>query len=166
MFLWEWRDFPSASCVCSVYYRGADKSLARPGRKHASVSVIMAWNLLGALPCRKRNLMTTGVSMLLKSRASLTCLLVCFLSGTAKDLSALRHNKTDYSATKLDYPVFVHILMTKKMLFTHGRTPTIVYVDAIFETNDQWSWQSCFVPSVWLIYQTVQHMLMKSGTLI
>jgi len=28
--------------MCSVYYRGADKSLARPGRKQANVSVRMA----------------------------------------------------------------------------------------------------------------------------
>ena len=34
------------------YYRGADKSLARPGRKQANVSVRMAWIYFGALPCR------------------------------------------------------------------------------------------------------------------
>jgi len=33
-------------------YRGADKSLARPGRKQANVSVRMAWISFGALPCR------------------------------------------------------------------------------------------------------------------
>ena len=57
MFLSEWREFPSAPClagtkklesarldVASVFrmYRGADKSLARPGRKQANVSVRMA----------------------------------------------------------------------------------------------------------------------------
>ena len=26
MFLSEWREFPSAPCMCSVYHRGADKS--------------------------------------------------------------------------------------------------------------------------------------------
>jgi len=35
-------------------YRGADKSLARPGRKQASVSVRMPWISFGALPCRKK----------------------------------------------------------------------------------------------------------------
>ena len=35
-------------------YRGADKSLARPGRKQANVSVRMAWISFGALPCRKK----------------------------------------------------------------------------------------------------------------
>ena len=69
-------------------YKGADKSLARPGRKKANVSVRMAWISLGALPCRKKNLMTARVSMLLKSRASLTCFVACFLPGRAKDFSA------------------------------------------------------------------------------
>ena len=35
-------------------YTGADKSLARPGRKQATVSVRMAWISFGALPCRKK----------------------------------------------------------------------------------------------------------------
>ena len=33
-------------------YRGADKSLARPRRKQANISVRMAWISFGALPCR------------------------------------------------------------------------------------------------------------------
>ena len=36
----------------------------------------------------KKNLMTARVSMLLKSRASLTCFRACFLLGLDKDLSA------------------------------------------------------------------------------
>jgi hypothetical protein len=37
----------------SLYvYRGADKSLARPRRKQANVSVRMAWISFGALPWR------------------------------------------------------------------------------------------------------------------
>ena len=35
-------------------YRGADMSLARPGKKQANVSVRMAWISFGALPCRKK----------------------------------------------------------------------------------------------------------------
>jgi len=70
-------------------YRGADKSLDRPGRKQANVSVRMAWVFFGALPCRiKINLMTARVSMLLKSHPSLTCFRACFFPGRAKDLSA------------------------------------------------------------------------------
>jgi len=34
--------------------RGADKSLARPGRIETNVSVRMAWITFGALPCRKK----------------------------------------------------------------------------------------------------------------
>jgi len=37
-------------------YRGADKSLARPGRKQANVSVRIAWIFHGALPCRKKKI--------------------------------------------------------------------------------------------------------------
>jgi hypothetical protein len=71
-------------------YRVADKSLAWPGRKQANVSVRMAWISFGALPFwgGGGNLMTARVSVLLKSRASLTCFRACFLPGRAKDLSA------------------------------------------------------------------------------
>ena len=37
-------------------YRGADKSLAQPGRKQANVSVRMAWISFSTLPCRKKKL--------------------------------------------------------------------------------------------------------------
>ena len=69
--------------VVRIKYRGADKSLVRPGRKQANVSVRMA-------PClaEKKNLMTARVSMLLKSRASMTCFWGCFRPGRAKDFSA------------------------------------------------------------------------------
>ena len=35
-------------------YRGADKSLARPRRKQANVSVRMTWTSFGAFPCKKK----------------------------------------------------------------------------------------------------------------
>ena len=75
---------------------GADKSLAGSGRKQGNVSVRMAWISFGSLPCREKNLMTARVSMLLKSRASLTCFRACFLPGRAKDLSAPRYYGTVY----------------------------------------------------------------------
>ena len=56
----------------------------------------MAWISFGALPCRKRNLITVRVAILLKSRASLTCFRACFLPGRAKDLSAPRYYYTDF----------------------------------------------------------------------
>jgi len=75
-----------------IFYRGADRSLAWPGRKQANVSVRMSWISFGALPCSgKKNLMTAHVSMLLKSHASLTCFRDCFLPDRAKDLSAHRY---------------------------------------------------------------------------
>ena len=51
------------------------------------------WREFPSAPCfaGKKKLMTAHVSMLLKSRASLTCFRVCFLPGRAKDLSAPRY---------------------------------------------------------------------------
>ena len=72
-------------------YRGADKFLARPGSKQANVSVRMARISFGDLPCRKRKLLAARVSILLNSRASLTCFRASFLPGRAKDLSAPRY---------------------------------------------------------------------------
>ena len=51
----------------------------------------MAWISFGTLPCRKK-MMKARVSMLLKSRGSVTCFRVCFLPGRAKDSSAPRYN--------------------------------------------------------------------------
>ena len=36
--------------------QGADKSLARPGRKQTNVSARMAWISFGALPCKKKKI--------------------------------------------------------------------------------------------------------------
>ena len=51
------------------------------------------WREFPSAPCLagKKNLMTARVSMLLKSRASLTFFRACFLPGRAKDLSAPRY---------------------------------------------------------------------------
>ena len=35
-------------------YKGADKSLDRPGRKQANVFIRMAWISFSALPCQKK----------------------------------------------------------------------------------------------------------------
>jgi len=49
------------------------------------------WREFPSAPClAEKNLMTARVSVLLKSRASLTRIRACFLPGWAKDLSALR----------------------------------------------------------------------------
>ena len=83
----EWGRWAHHHCI----YRGADKSLARPGRKQANVSVRMAWISFGAVSLTKKKNLTARVSMLLKSRASLTCFRACFLPGRAKDLSTPRY---------------------------------------------------------------------------
>jgi len=48
------------------------------------------WRKFPSAPCLagEKNLMTARVSMLLKSRAFLTCFRACFLPDRAKDLSA------------------------------------------------------------------------------
>ena len=85
-------------------YRGADKSLTRSGRKQASVSLRTAWISFGALPCRGiKNLMTARVSMLLKSRACLTCLRGFFFPGRAKDLSAPRYRTFPHLTNMIEY---------------------------------------------------------------
>ena len=89
--IWQFNRRPTVRAT-KKNHRGADKSLARPGRKQSDVSVRMAWISFCALPCTKINLMTARVSMLLKSRASLTCFRACFRPDGAKDLSAPREN--------------------------------------------------------------------------
>ena len=88
MFLSEWPEFPSAPCMCSVYYRGAVKSLVRPGRK--KLMFLSEWPEFPSAPCLAvgKYLMTARVSMLLKSRVSLAWFRACFLPGRAKDLQA------------------------------------------------------------------------------
>ena len=63
----------------------------------------MAWIFFDALPCRKKKIMATCGSMLLKSRASLTCFRACFLPGRAKDLSAPPYNAMYTSGVLLHF---------------------------------------------------------------
>ena len=62
----------------------------------------------------RENLMTSRVSILLKSRASLTCFRACFLAGRAKHLSAPRyvirhsvHRGEDQGWTVGSYPAML-----------------------------------------------------------
>ena len=93
-------------------YRGADKSLGRPGRKQANVSVRMAWISFGALPCRKKKLddssrldvvEITRVPDMLPS-------LFPFLPGRAKDLPALRY-KDIFVLNSLQLSVNTYLLL-------------------------------------------------------
>jgi len=94
---------PCKHCLSHILYRCADKSLARPGRKQAYVSVRMAWISFGALLCRKKKLMKARVSMLLKSRVFLACFRARFLPGRPKDLSAPRHCSLIIKSTSCSY---------------------------------------------------------------
>jgi len=73
------------------YYRGADKSLARSGRKQVNVSARMALICFGALPCKEKKKLDSSRLDVVESNASLTCFRACFLPGRAKDLSAPRY---------------------------------------------------------------------------
>jgi len=83
MFLSEWSEFPSAPCLALQGKNGADKFLARPGRKQARKHVRDA---------RDFNNIETRAFIQGKApkeiNAILTETLACFLPGRAKDLSA------------------------------------------------------------------------------
>jgi len=70
--------------------RVADKSLARPGRKQANVSVRMAWISFGALPCREKKLDDSSRLDVVETAPVPDVLRARFLPGRAKDLSAPR----------------------------------------------------------------------------
>ena len=58
------------------------------------------WREFPSAPClagEKENLITACVSMLLKSRASLTCFRACFLPGRAEDISAPRYERKRFA---------------------------------------------------------------------
>ena len=99
-------------------YRGADNSLDISGKKQANVSVRMSWISFGALPCRqKKNLMSARVSMLLKSRASLTCYRACFLPG--RDLSAPRYESLSHHRFGV-FTNFVCVLLWYYLMHHHA----------------------------------------------
>ena len=54
-------------------------------------------------PAKKKKLLTARVSMLLKSRASLTCFRACFIPARAKDLSAPQYVGTAWLYSWQDY---------------------------------------------------------------
>ena len=112
-------------CTSRKFYRGADKSLARPGRKQARKHVRDARDF--------NNIETLTVMFLfLRGKASkeihtiLTETLACFLPGQAKDLSAplccitvttiiisymFRHSQSHHQEGKEMYKIFVYIII-------------------------------------------------------
>ena len=72
-------------------YRGADKSLARPGRIQANVSVRIAWISFGALPYRGKKKLDDSARLDVEiARVPDMLPSLFFLPGRAKDLSAPR----------------------------------------------------------------------------
>jgi len=71
-----------------------------------------------SVPClaRKKNLMTARVSMLLKSRASLTCYRACFFPGRAKDLSATQYNPCSAYVKETDDDGFLGNMATLEVI--------------------------------------------------
>ena len=68
------------------------------------------WRKFPSASClakKKKTLMTACVSMLLKSRESLTCFRACFLPGRAKDLSAPRVYLRGHHKSNIDLPAAV-----------------------------------------------------------
>jgi len=91
----------------------------------------MAWISFGALSCRKRNLMTARVSMLLKSRASLTCFPACFRPGRAKDLSAPRYNNCGsfffWNESNQRVNLVTHFHLPPSIIMIETLTPRLLY---------------------------------------
>ena len=73
------------------YYRGADKSLARPGMKQANVSVRMAWISFGALPYGGRGLYDSSRLNVVEIARVPYMLPSLFPFWSAKDISAPRY---------------------------------------------------------------------------
>jgi len=71
-------------------------------------------NFLRRLSLQEKKRMTARVSMLLKSRTSLTCFRACFLLGRAKDLPAPRYSYVDLLCCLIQSPEWVCIYTYRK----------------------------------------------------
>ena len=101
-------------------YGGADKSIARSGRKQANVSVRMAWISFGALPCMKKLDASSRLHVVEIARVP-EMLPSLFLPGQAKDLSAPRQYRDKHN--------FYYIKYMFKRLF---KTSWLLHVSAFF----------------------------------
>ena len=75
----------------SAWYRGADKSLTQPGRKHANISVRMAWISFGALPCKKKKELDDSSRLHVVEIARVPDMLPSLFPDRAKDLSSTQY---------------------------------------------------------------------------
>ena len=98
------------------------------------------WRQFPSAPCLagKKNLMTARVSMLLNSRASLTCFQACFLPGRAKDLSAPRVRATRFNIQKfymvlaLRWVFCTDLRTDSDLCFIHHRLVFITVVESVY----------------------------------
>ena len=141
----------------TALYRGADKSLARSGRKQANVcqNGVNFLRRLDLQEKKKKHLMTARVSMLLKSRASLTCFRAWLLPGRAKDLSAPRYvvswvdrREVQLRAWQLD----VFNLLLREMVITHQVVREVLTSSEqleIFFIDDPQNWKCDLESCMW-----------------
>ena len=110
-------------CGChGQMYKGADKSLVRPGRKQANVSVRMAWISFGTLPCKERGEKTwwqlASWCCWNRARPWHASELVSFLVR----LRTYQHPGTDTTNLNEDLELFLTMLMRSPKLLLCFRT--------------------------------------------
>ena len=117
-------------------YRGADKSLARPGRKQANVSVRMAWISFGALPCRKEK-----KTWQLASRCCCNSARPWHASEFVSFLVALRTYQHPGTQTVTSYEILKFIAtvcrIVRKRLMTYSREVMFTSADSIWRQVNQ-----------------------------
>ena len=112
----------------TLMYRGADKSLARPGRKQANVTARIAGISFGTLPCRGGT-WWQPMSRCWNRAPPWHAFWACFPPpGRAKDLSALRHKTFRQTSVKSAHiKQLLHITISYgyvhrgKTIFVHTR---------------------------------------------
>ena len=102
------------------------------------------WREFPSAPCLagKKKLMIARVSVLLKSRASLTCFRTCFLPGGAKDLSAQRkflQITMEFSRTS---PNFVKC---ERLIFPAPKEAVVLIMIGSYYSTQEYTWSLIYV---------------------
>jgi len=80
--------------------------------------LLSEWHeFLRGLALQEKSLMTARISMLLKSRSSLTCFRASFLPGRSKDLSALRYLSETQTVIEIGCLVLRSSVMSRRAKF-------------------------------------------------
>jgi hypothetical protein len=140
----------SPYCTSMALYSGADKSLARPGRKEVNVSVRMARISFGALLCKRggggKALRTARVPWLLKRGAYRTNSRACFRPARAKDLSAYRYEQILTPKFRLqpqltDLKILKFLLTSTPLLIWNAVKTTLALVSSV--VGSRWNLKPC-----------------------